>query len=393
MQLVPSIPGYDIERELGRGGMGVVYLAHARGQKFAIKLMVNGPHASIDDLLRFRVEIAALSALRHESIVRISDIGVSDGLPYVVTEFVAGGDLTSYIDRVNPSIEDRVRIIIDIARAVNHAHDHRILHRDIKPANILVTETGNGKLTDFGLTKFSVSIDHIGESVGVAFDSFRMADPLLRRLATELRAFYEPVHQAANTAVSETISQCTTRTGVEIEETVIQDFIDEMKSVLESNPKVEHETAAGSILGSPGYLSPEQASGQLGSIATTTDIYGLGATLYRITAGAPMFKGNVLEKLERVRNEWPVPPREVNPDVPAGVDAVIWKCIQKDPQRRYQTCLELLQDLELCLAGKAPATLLRRQAHQQRQQSRSAPADRFTNAFPPKPKDGGIKKT
>ena len=148
---------YRVVRELGRGGMGVVYLAERDDGEFrrevAIKLLRNSPDA--EELhRRFIAERQILASLSHPHIAQLLDGGTTDGqLPYLVMEYVNGLPITTYCDRHGLDITSRVRLFVDVCRAVNSAHQNLVIHRDIKPGNILVTASGLVKLLDFGIAK------------------------------------------------------------------------------------------------------------------------------------------------------------------------------------------------------------------------------------------------
>jgi hypothetical protein len=151
----PTVPGYEILAELGRGGMGVVYKARHLGlnRLVALKMILSGGHASAEQMARFRREAEAVAQLQHPNIVQIYDIGEHLGLPYFSLEFVDGGSLADRIKRQPPSHREAAAWIETLARAVHAAHVRGILHRDLKPANVMVTEDGTLKITDFGLAK------------------------------------------------------------------------------------------------------------------------------------------------------------------------------------------------------------------------------------------------
>src|SRR5262245_39353875 len=151
-----QIGPYRVLRELGRGGMGVVYLA-ARIDEFkrrvALKLLRGSPDA--DELYqRFRAERHILASLSHSNIAQLIDGGIADGrLPYLVMEYVEGVPITEYCDRHRLTLRQRLRLFLSVCAAVQHAHKNLVLHRDLKPGNILVTEAGEVKLLDFGIAK------------------------------------------------------------------------------------------------------------------------------------------------------------------------------------------------------------------------------------------------
>ncbi|MFO0960785.1 MAG: serine/threonine-protein kinase [Isosphaeraceae bacterium] len=146
---------YRVVRELGKGGMGVVYLAR-RDEPFQKDVAIKVVRASVDESIRrrFQAERKALARLEYPGIVRLHDGGTTEaGLPYLVMEYVDGDPLDRYSERKGLAARDRAKLVLDVARAVSYAHERGILHRDLKPANVLVTAGGEVKVTDFGLAR------------------------------------------------------------------------------------------------------------------------------------------------------------------------------------------------------------------------------------------------
>ncbi len=152
---LPELPGYEVLSELGHGGMGVVYQARAvrLNRLVAIKMIHAGTRARPQDRLRFQIEAEAVATLQHPHIVQIHEVGESDGCPYLVLEYVAGGSLSQRTRAEPLTFRAAAELVRTLALAVEYAHRHGIIHRDLKPANVLLTADGQPKITDFGLAK------------------------------------------------------------------------------------------------------------------------------------------------------------------------------------------------------------------------------------------------
>jgi serine/threonine protein kinase len=139
---LPTVPGYEIQGVLGRGGMGIVYQARqvALQRTVALKMVLNGAHAGPTELGRFRAEAAVIARLQHPNIVQIYDVGEVAGRPYFVLEFVAGGSLAQYLHGKPQPMRPAATLIETLARAIHAAHVSGVVHRDLKPENILLTE-------------------------------------------------------------------------------------------------------------------------------------------------------------------------------------------------------------------------------------------------------------
>jgi serine/threonine-protein kinase len=271
----PTVIGYDILGELGRGGMGVVY--KARQQKLnrlvALKMVLSGAHAGPEQLARFYTEAEAVAHLQHPNIVQIYEVGEHDGLPYFSLEYVDGGSLDKKIAGTPQPIRAAAQMVETLAVAMSCAHLHGIIHRDLKPANVLLTKDGTPKITDFGLAK-----------------------------------------------------------------------------KLEGDSS---QTKSGTLMGTPSYMAPEQARGDTREIGALADVYALGVILYESLTGRTPFVGtSVLDTLQQVRTQEPVPPSRLRPTVPRDLETVCLKCLQKEPQKRYPSAEALAQDLHRFLAGE-----------------------------------------
>lgn len=275
---------YVIEKKLGQGGMGAVYLAlePTLNRKVALKLMTFEGEGAKE---RFMREARAAAKLRHTNIVQLYEIGTIGKYNYFTMEYIQGKSLDSLVkEKKTPALFNKLaKIISEIALALDYAHQSGIVHRDIKPSNILIDEEGKAYLTDFGLAK-----------------ELSKADSAL--------------------------------------------------------------TLSGSILGTPDYMSPEQAIGKLNKIDARSDIFSLGATLYHVLTGLPPFKSEELYQiLNKVINKDPIMPRRLNKNIPLDMETICLKCMEKEKFRRYQAAGELSHDLKKYLEGEPIAA--RRTGH------------------------------
>ena len=152
---LPTIPGYNLVGELGRGGMGVVYKAeHIKLKRLvALKMVLGGAVAGVQQFERFRAEAEAVARLQHPNIVQIYEVGEHGGLPFFSLEYCAGGNLAQRMDGTPLAVREAAGMVETLSRAMHAAHERNIVHRDLKPANILLAGDGAPKITDFGLAK------------------------------------------------------------------------------------------------------------------------------------------------------------------------------------------------------------------------------------------------
>jgi WD40 repeat protein len=157
------VPGYEIVSELGRGGMGVVYQArHIKlNRPVALKMILAGSHAGTADLARFQTEAEAIARLRHPNIVQVYEVGEHEGKPYFSLEFCGGGSLEKKLASTPLPPKEAASLVETLARAMQAAHEQKVIHRDLKPANVLLAEDGTPKITDFGLAK---KLDEAGQT-------------------------------------------------------------------------------------------------------------------------------------------------------------------------------------------------------------------------------------
>jgi eukaryotic-like serine/threonine-protein kinase len=301
----PVLPGYEIIAELGRGGMGIVYKARQTGlnRLVALKMILAGRHARPKDRLRFRQEAEAVASLHHPNIVQIHDISESDGVPYLVFEYVEEGSLVQRLRGDPQDLKPAVRLVEVLARTVHFAHQRGIVHRDLKPANILLE---NSEVIG-GVVTSDSSPAHMDHSPLSSHHS-----PLTS---------YQPK---------------------------ITDF--GLAKRLDEN---DTGPSSGEIIGTPSYMAPEQAGSKANLISPATDVYALGAILYEMFTGRPPFKGATpLDTVVQVVHEEPVRPRSLRSNLPLDLETICLKCLNKEPSRRYVSAEALADDLQRYLKGK-----------------------------------------
>jgi WD40 repeat protein/serine/threonine protein kinase len=288
----PTVPSYEILRELGRGGMGVVYEARQiqLNRLVALKMILTGGHAGEQELARFRTEAEAVARLQHPNIVQIHEVGEAQGRPFFSLEYVDGGSLDRKTAGTPLPPRQAARLVETLAGAMDAAHRCGIIHRDLKPANVLLART----------------------------------DPLHGvALGSGLReaAHYQPK---------------------------ITDF--GLAKKLDAGPG---QTASGAILGTPSYMAPEQAGGQKKVVGPLADVYALGAILYELLTGRPPFRAaTVIDTLMQVLTDEPVPPSRLQPKLPRDLETICLKCLHKEPGKRYATAAALAEDLQRFLEGR-----------------------------------------
>jgi WD40 repeat protein len=283
---------FRLLREVGRGGMGIVYEAVqvSLGRRVALKVLPNASALDPRHLQRFHLEAQAAASLNHPHIVPVFATGSADGMAFYAMRFIDGRDLAQVIreqrrddlgdtdaDRREPATpsplstqrtshaREVARLARQAAEALDHAHANDVVHRDIKPSNLMIDGKGELWITDFGLARVKGGLDltHTGEA-----------------------------------------------------------------------------------LGTPRYMSPEQALGTRTPLDGRTDIYSLGATIYELLTMRPAFPGaDRLEVLRQIAQDEPTPPRKLEPTIPVDLETIVLKAMAKSPTDRFSTAAELAADL------------------------------------------------
>ena len=272
----PTVLGdYELLEEVGRGGMGVVFRARqvSLDREVAVKMILRGRLASDADLERFRAEASATARLEHPGIVPVYEVGDIEGRPFFSMQFIEGETLADRCRRGPLPQREAARMIAQVARGVQFAHDHGVLHRDLKPSNILIGPDGQAMITDFGLAK-------------VGSENMNL-----------------------------------TRSGI--------------------------------LVGTPAYMSPEQAGGRKELLGPASDVYSLGSMLYFTLTGQPPFVAeSPVDLVMLVIEQDPSPPRALRPSLDRDLEMIVIRCLQKPIDLRYGSARALADDLDAFLSDE-----------------------------------------
>jgi serine/threonine protein kinase/TolB-like protein len=307
-----TLSHYRIVSKIGEGGMGEVYLAQDTklDRKVALKILPVDLAANQDRMRRFVQEAKSAAALNHPNIAHIYEIGEADGVNFIAMEFVDGKTLLEKMHREKSALSVLLKHLLHVAEGLAKAHASGIVHRDLKPENIMITSDNHAKILDFGLAKLIEGQD--GETRGRGDGETREhGDEGQTLIAASLR----PRVPAAP--------------GLPIP----------------ASPPLPVATSPGLIMGTVGYMSPEQARAK--PVDQRSDIFSFGCILYEAATGRKPFAGDsVVDTLHKIIHD-PAPAiTDFNPSASSELQRVIRKCLAKEPAKRYQTIRDTANDLE-----------------------------------------------
>src|SRR6266540_2337776 len=287
---------YDIRSPLGAGGMGEVYLAldTRLNRKVALKILPVALASNTDRMRRFNQEASAAAALNHPHIAHIYEIGNDHEVNFIAMEYIDGETLREKIPRHKTSLMKLLKYLIQVAEGLTKAHAAGIVHRDLKPDNIMITRDDYAKILDFGLAKLIEAQGYPGQKPD------REGGLQNNQASSEVATAVRPLH---------------------------------------STP--------GMVMGTAGYMSPEQAQGRTKEIDHRSDIFSFGCILFEAATGKRAFEGkDALDSLHKIVHA-PTPQiKDINPNAPQDLQRIVRRCLAKEPEKRYQSIKEVAIELD-----------------------------------------------
>jgi eukaryotic-like serine/threonine-protein kinase len=279
---------YEITSLLGAGGMGEVYRAQDTrlGRHVAVKVLPAGVTSEPERLRRFEQEARAEGLLNHPNVVIVHDVGTHGGMPYIVTELLEGESLRTRLARGALPLREAVGVALQVARGLAAAHDKGIVHRDLKPDNVFLIPGGGVKILDFGIAKL-----------------------------------FEPDPGAASLSP------------------------EALADLSEAETQAHAATGWGALIGTPAYMSPEQARGE--RVDFRSDVFSFGIVLYEMLTGAdPFRRRNAADTLGAILKDVPPPAQPRGGRCPTELQKILRLSLAKDPSQRYASTRQVVADLE-----------------------------------------------
>ncbi len=291
-----AIGRYELLERVGEGAFGYVYRARdpRLDREVAVKIPRSNRILTPEESERFLRESRHVAQLDHPGIVRIFDTGRQNGTPYIVSEFVNGLPLSNLIENRELSFRESATLISEIAKSVSHAHQRGVIHRDLKPANIM--------------TGFVDRPQHVGAPEQ---DQANPTESIPDQLRPRVMDFGLARRDQSDTTV----------------------------------------TMEGQAVGTPAYMSPEQASGDLARVGPRSDIYSLGVILFQLLCGELPFRGTTQRLMQQVIEDDAPPPTRFRASTPTDLETICLKCLERDASLRYESASELANELDRWLDG------------------------------------------
>jgi len=296
MHVGTRVGSYEIAAQLGVGGMGEVFRARDTrlNRDVAIKVLPKDFAANPDRLRRFEQEAKTLAALNHPNILTIHDAGVHAGAPYLIGELLQGKTLREEMNGAALSVRKATEYALQIAHGLAAAHGKGVIHRDLKPENIFVTKDGRVKILDFGLAKLG--------------------------------------HPGTRSTASPTEK--------------IGDGRESVQTIRIDADAIINTTEPGMVLGTPAYMSPEQVRGEPAD--HRADVFAFGVVLYEMLSGTRAFRRDTpVASMNAVLSEEPPELSTTNPDIPTGLERIVRRCLEKQPDGRFQSARDLAFAIDL----------------------------------------------